>query len=105
MIRIEYNGDAFISCSIGLEHPGSKLHICRDSWLCDWFCTISSSNGTWSLGSRVVADVVGRSQCTINESLAFNLRLARPAGTKIGGSAHAENIYIVGFRATVQKSV
>ena len=31
MIRIEYNGNAFISCLIGLDHFGSKLHICRDS--------------------------------------------------------------------------
>ena len=46
MIRIEYNEDAFISCSIGLDHPGSKLHIYPDCCLCDWFCTISSSNGT-----------------------------------------------------------
>eukprot|EP00964_Phaeocystis_antarctica_P056638 scaffold33427_cov27-Phaeocystis_antarctica.AAC.1 len=34
MIRIECNEDAFTSCSIGLDHPGSKLHICRKSWLC-----------------------------------------------------------------------
>ena len=46
MIRIEYNEDAFISCSIGLDHAGSKLHICSDCWLYDWFCTISSSNGS-----------------------------------------------------------
>ena len=26
MIRIEYNEDAFTSCSIGLDHPGTKLH-------------------------------------------------------------------------------
>ena len=46
MIRLEYSEDAFISCSFGLDHPGSKLHICQDSWLCEWFCTISSSNGS-----------------------------------------------------------
>ena len=46
MIRIEYNEDAFISCSIGLDHPGSNLHIYPDCWLCDLFCTISSSNGS-----------------------------------------------------------
>ena len=44
MIRLDYSEDAFISCSFGLDHPGSKLHICQDSWLCEWFCTISSSN-------------------------------------------------------------
>ena len=44
MIHLEYSEDAFISCSFGLDHPGSKLHICQDSWLCEWFCTISSSN-------------------------------------------------------------
>ena len=31
MIRIEYSEDAFISCSVGLDHLGSKLHICQDS--------------------------------------------------------------------------
>ena len=46
MIRIEYNEDAFTSCSIGLDHPGTKLHICWKSLLCDWLCTISSSNGS-----------------------------------------------------------
>ena len=46
MIRLEYSEDAFISCSFGLDHPGSKLHICQDSWLCEWFCTISSSSGS-----------------------------------------------------------
>ena len=46
MIRIEYIEDAFTSCSIGLDHPSSKLHIYRDSWFCGWFCTISSSNGS-----------------------------------------------------------
>ena len=46
MIRIEYNEDAFISCSIVLDHPGSKLHMYPDCCLCDLFSTISSSNGT-----------------------------------------------------------
>ena len=46
MIRLEYSEDAFISCSFGLDLPGSKLHICQDSWLCEWFCTISSSNSS-----------------------------------------------------------
>ena len=35
-IRIEYNEDAFISCSIGLDHPGSKLNICPDCCLYDF---------------------------------------------------------------------
>ena len=46
MIRIEYIEDAFTSCSIGLDHPSSKLNMCLDTWLCGWFCTISSSNGS-----------------------------------------------------------
>ena len=46
MIRIEYNEEAFISCSIGLDHPGSNLHMHPDCWLCDLFCTISSSHSS-----------------------------------------------------------
>ena len=46
MIRIEYNEDAFISCSIVLDHPSSKLQMYPDCCLYDLFSTILSSNGT-----------------------------------------------------------
>ena len=43
------------------------------------FLSISSSNASWSLCCRAIAGVVGRPQCTINDSLSFSRRPARPA--------------------------
>ena len=43
------------------------------------FLSISSSNASWSLCRRAIAGVVGRPQCTINDSLSFSRRPARPA--------------------------
>ena len=45
----------------------------------DSFLSISSSNASWSLCCRAIAGVVGRPQCTINDSLSFSRRPARPA--------------------------
>ena len=47
--------------------------------LSDSFLSISSSNASWSLCCRAIAGVVGRPQCTINDSLSFSRRPARPA--------------------------
>ena len=54
-------------------------HIHSNGVLCRTFLSISSSNASWSLCRRAIAGVVGRPQCTINESLSFSRRPARPA--------------------------
>ena len=51
-----------------------STRCCADSFL-----SISSSNASWSLCCRAIAGVVGRPQCTINDSLSFSRRPARPA--------------------------
>jgi len=52
MIRIEYNEDAFISCSIVLDHPGSKLHMYPDCCLCDLsFPLLKATCGSEVLGT------------------------------------------------------
>ena len=55
-------------------HNHVHLLLCRDSFL-----SISSSNASCSLCCRAIAGVVGRPQCTINDSLSFSRRPARPA--------------------------
>ena len=42
------------------------------------FLSISSSHASWSLCRRAIAGVVGRPQCTINDSLSFSRCPARP---------------------------
>ena len=56
-----------------------QAHNHLHSVLCDSFLSISSSNASWSLCRRAIAGVVGRPQCTINDSLSFSRRPARPA--------------------------
>ena len=54
-------------------------HIHSNGVLCRTVLSISSSNASWSLCRRAIAGVVGRPQCTINDSLSFSRRPARPA--------------------------
>ena len=64
----------------------------------DSFLSISSSNASWSLCCQAIAGVVGRPQCTINDSLSFSRRPARPAHGRRRPATHRK-IYNLGSQA------
>ena len=79
-IRTDEADEAFTSCQLGLDQPSSKSHRSICTSLCDWLWNKSSSNGSWRSCCRTVADAVGPSRPTINESVTFTRRAVRPAG-------------------------
>jgi hypothetical protein len=65
--------------------------------LCDWLWNKSSSNGSWRSCCRTVADAVGPSRRTINESVTFTRRAVRPAARGSTGIERAKLSYLISY--------